>query len=87
MTTETNHAQKFTVSVPRYLYEEAERERVRLGMSRSDFVASLYRSYLREAERERKIARYKAAYERLPASPEEDALTQESTELMLTGPT
>jgi hypothetical protein len=51
-------------------------------MSRSEFVAGLYRSYLRDAERQQRIDRYREAYLRVPPGSEEDALTTESMELL-----
>jgi metal-responsive CopG/Arc/MetJ family transcriptional regulator len=69
---------KFTVGIPETLYELGEEERVRAGVSRSQYVANLYRAHLREVARQEKIARYAAAYGSLPATPEEDALTSMS---------
>ncbi len=75
-------AHKFAISVPEYLFQQGEREREQLGISRSEYVARLYRKRLCDLERERKIARYAAAYGRMPATPEEDTLTNASMELL-----
>ena len=66
---------KFTVGIPETLYELGEAERGRIGVSRSQYVANLYRAHLRDVARQDKIARYAAAYASHPATPEEDSLT------------
>jgi metal-responsive CopG/Arc/MetJ family transcriptional regulator len=62
---------RVTISLPAWLYERGEEERTRDGLTRSEFVARLYRRYLEElAERER-VKRYAAAYARQPQTKEE----------------
>jgi hypothetical protein len=62
----------------------AARQRARI--SRSEYVASLYREHQRALRREAKIARYTPAYREHPATPEEDALTVTSMGLLAAEP-
>src|SRR4029077_13902466 len=73
---------KFTVGIPERLSELGEEERVQLGVSRSEYVANLYSAHLRELALREKIARYPAAYAKMPATPEEDELTALSEEVL-----
>jgi phage gp46-like protein len=57
---------KVTISLPTDIYRRGEEERTQRGLSRSEFVANLYREHLRQAEQEARIARYAAAYARHP---------------------
>jgi metal-responsive CopG/Arc/MetJ family transcriptional regulator len=73
---------RFTVSLSADLFERGERERRRRHERRSEFVARLYRRYLQEIEEQDRVARYAAAYRKLPETPEERWLVQQSlTEL------
>lgn len=71
--------------IPQPLFEQGERERKELGISRSEFVAALYRAHLKDVARREKIARYREAYGRFPPTSEEDALTSMSLDVMATG--
>jgi metal-responsive CopG/Arc/MetJ family transcriptional regulator len=87
MTAREKRAHKFAVSIPATLFERGEVERERLGISRSEYVASLYREHQRTRRREEKIARYRVAYAEHPITPEEDALTTESMAVLASEPT
>lgn len=77
-----SRVRRITVSLPSELFERGERERRKRHERRSEFVARLYRRYLDEiAERER-VARYAAAYEKVPEAPEEQWLADESTAVL-----
>ncbi|MBV9282887.1 MAG: hypothetical protein JOZ41_22660 [Chloroflexi bacterium] len=80
------HVTKVTVSIPSYLYDWGEEERTRRYLSRSAFVANLYRRYCDELEAERRAARYAAAHAQLPETPEEQVLTVASMDLLATEP-
>ncbi|HEV7465727.1 MAG TPA: hypothetical protein VGP96_05480 [Candidatus Dormibacteraeota bacterium] len=62
----TTTTTKVTISLPTDVYRRGEEERTRRGLSRSEFVANLYREHLRQTEHEARIARYAAAYARHP---------------------
>ncbi len=64
------------------LFEKGEQERAKRHISRSEFVASLYREYLHKVEEEERVRRYAAAYAKLPSTEEEEALTVASMELL-----
>ena len=83
-----NHmrVEKVTISIPADLFAWGEEERARTHMSRSEFIANLYRRYHDELEMERRIARYKAAYAKLPETDEERALTEMSMQLLAAEP-
>jgi phage gp46-like protein len=57
---------KVTISLPTDVYRRGEEERTRQGLSRSEFVANLYREHLRHAADKARIARYAAAYAEHP---------------------
>jgi metal-responsive CopG/Arc/MetJ family transcriptional regulator len=78
----SSRARKVAISLPEDLYEEGERERQELGMSRSEYIASLYRTHQEERKLQQKIERYSAAYAQTPASAEEDALTESSERVL-----
>lgn len=62
----TTTTTKVTISLPTDIYKRGEEERMRRGLSRSEFVANLYREHLRQAEHEARVARYAAAYANHP---------------------
>ena len=66
-------AKKVTVSIPADLFARGEEERERRQISRSEFVAELYRRHLQAIEEERRVARYAAAYAKQPVTEEERA--------------
>jgi metal-responsive CopG/Arc/MetJ family transcriptional regulator len=70
---------KVAISIPDDLYAWGEQERERLGISRSEFVARLYREHMRRVEHDARVARETAAYSRQPYTEEEDAWTEEAT--------
>lgn len=69
------HAERFSASIPDYLYSWGEQERERRGLNRSEFVAYLYQRLFDEVEHERRKAQYSAAYARFPVTEEEEALS------------
>lgn len=73
---------RITISLPNDLFERGERERRRRHERRSEFVARLYRRYLDEIAEHERVARYAAAYARVPETPEEHWLTDESMGLL-----
>lgn len=73
---------RFTVSIPASLYEQMEHERLALGLTRSEYIAQLCRAHLKDIDRQQRIARYREAYARVPPTPEEDALTELSEQLL-----
>lgn len=78
--------ERLTISLPADLFAWGEQERASRHISRSQFVADLYRRYRDEIERERRIARYSAAYSAMPATEEENALTEASMDLLFNDP-
>lgn len=70
------------MSLPAELFERGENERLRRHERRSEFVAGLYRRYLDEVEEQERVARYTAAYARLPETPEERWLVERSREVL-----
>jgi hypothetical protein len=78
----SSRAHRFTVTIPASLYEQGEQDRHALGLSRSEYVAALYRDHLNGIARQQKIARYREAYAHQPPTPEEDALTELSEQLL-----
>jgi metal-responsive CopG/Arc/MetJ family transcriptional regulator len=75
-------AERVTVSLPRDLFEWGEGERRRTQVSRSQFVADLYRRYRGALEERRRVARYAAAYGKVPATDTEDYLTERSGDVL-----
>lgn len=69
---------RVTVSLPAELFAWGEKERARRKVSRSAFVADLYRRQLEELEEEQRIARYAAAYRKQPETEEERAWAEGS---------
>lgn len=69
---------RVTISLPEELYDRGERERHRRNEGRSEFVARLYRRYLDDVEEQERVARYTAAYARVPETDEERWLEEES---------
>lgn len=69
---------RFTVSLPGDLFSRGEAERVKHQISRSEFVASLYRRYLDDLEERERVARYAAAYAAQPETDEERAWAEAS---------
>lgn len=76
-------AERITISLPKDLYEWGEFERQRARISRSQFVADLYRRYREALEERRRVARYAAAYAKTPSTEAEDYLVSRSAELLL----
>jgi metal-responsive CopG/Arc/MetJ family transcriptional regulator len=76
---------RVTISLPADLFARGEEARVLCRMSRSAFVAQLYQRYLDELEEEGRVARYRAAYAALLATPEEESLTEASMDLLARG--
>ena len=64
-------ARKVTVSIPADLFSWGEQERAKQEITRSAFVASLYRHCLEEAAARERLARYAAAYARQPQGADE----------------
>jgi metal-responsive CopG/Arc/MetJ family transcriptional regulator len=81
-TRSSRHAERFTVSLPRHLYETGEEIRTRRGWNRSEFVAYLYERFLEDIEREDRLARYAAAYGQMPETESEKALTELSMDVL-----
>ena len=75
-------AERVTVSLPRDLFEWGEGERRRAHVSRSQFVADLYRRYRDGVEERERVARYAAAYGATPTTEAEDYVTRRSVELL-----
>jgi metal-responsive CopG/Arc/MetJ family transcriptional regulator len=69
---------RVTVSLPADLFAWGEKERARRKVSRSAFVADLYRRQLEELEKEQRVARYAAAYGKQPETEEERAWAEGS---------
>lgn len=81
-TTDDAHVARMTVSLPADLFARGEKARVGDGISRSAFVAQLYRRYLDDLDEEERVARYRTAYAALPVTAEEQALTEASMDLL-----
>jgi hypothetical protein len=81
-TPQSQHSQRFTVSVPRYLFEIVEHERELLHMGRSGFVAALFGQFHEQQEKLRRAHRYRRAYGEHPLSSEEESLSDYSTEVL-----
>ena len=81
MTTSTATT-KMSVSLPTELYKRGESERTHRGLSRSEFVAALYREHLRRVDDEARVARYAAAYARQPETDAERVWTDMSIRAM-----
>jgi metal-responsive CopG/Arc/MetJ family transcriptional regulator len=62
---------RVTISLPAWLYERGEEERARERLTRSEFVARLYREHLDEIAEQERVKRYAAAYARQPETKEE----------------
>jgi hypothetical protein len=71
----TSRVHKLTVGIPETLYALGEEERARLGESRSQYVANLYRAHFKNVRRQEKIARYSVAHASMPPTSGEDMLT------------
>lgn len=71
-----SHAERFSVSIPDYLYEWGERKRTELNLNRSEFVACLYQRFMDEVEFQERRERYVAAYAREPETAAEQALSE-----------
>jgi metal-responsive CopG/Arc/MetJ family transcriptional regulator len=78
----SSRVRRVTVSLPAELFERGENERRRRQERRSEFVAGLYRRYLDEVEERDRVARYEAAYARLPETREERWLVERSREVL-----
>jgi metal-responsive CopG/Arc/MetJ family transcriptional regulator len=74
----TRRSRRVTVSLPADLFERGEDERRKRHERRSEFVARLYRRYLQEVDEQDRAARYAAAYGKLPETPEERWLVEQS---------
>jgi metal-responsive CopG/Arc/MetJ family transcriptional regulator len=75
--------ERVTITLPKELFAWGEEERRRRHQSRSQFIASMLRLQHDELERSRRLDRYRAAYSAMPSTPEEDAVTEASTRLLL----
>jgi metal-responsive CopG/Arc/MetJ family transcriptional regulator len=73
---------RVTVSLPADLFERGEDERNKLREGRSQFVAGLYRRYLQQVDERERAARYAAAYGKLPETPEERWLVEQSVDAL-----
>jgi metal-responsive CopG/Arc/MetJ family transcriptional regulator len=69
---------KMSISLPTELYKRGESERTHRGLSRSEFVAALYREHLHRVDEEARVARYAAAYARQPETDAERVWTDMS---------
>jgi metal-responsive CopG/Arc/MetJ family transcriptional regulator len=77
-------SRRVTVSLPADLFERGEDERRKHHERRSEFVARLYRRYLQEIDEQERVARYAAAYAKLPETPEERWLVDQSISALTT---
>jgi metal-responsive CopG/Arc/MetJ family transcriptional regulator len=82
MKTGDSRVKKVTISLPAQLFVRGEQERAEQQVSRSEFVAALYRQHFDRIEKERRIAQYTAAYAADPATPAEQTLTEASMALL-----
>jgi hypothetical protein len=76
---------KVTISLPTDIYRRGEEERRERGLSRSEFVANLYREHLRQAEHEARVARYAAAYAEHPEATDDLAWVTDAGAAALAG--
>jgi metal-responsive CopG/Arc/MetJ family transcriptional regulator len=67
---------KVAISVPTDTYDAVERARARLGLSRSEVVATALRDWLQGLEADATRKRYVAGYLRVPESGELDDATR-----------
>lgn len=81
-----SRVKKVTISLPAHLFAWGEQERTEQQISRSEFVAALYRQHFDRVEKERRSARYTAAYAADPATQAEQALTEASMALLADEP-
>jgi metal-responsive CopG/Arc/MetJ family transcriptional regulator len=79
-----SHSRRVTVSLPADLFERGEAERRKRHERRSEFVARLYRRYLQEMDEQDRVARYAAAYKKVPETPEEHWLVEQSVAALST---
>jgi len=77
------HSERVTISLSGDLLRQIEQERMRLGLGRSEFLATVVRVYIAEQEKQRRIQRYREAYKAQPLSAEEAALADHAAELLL----
>ena len=77
-------AARVTISLPRELFDWGERQRAHV--SRSEFVADLYRRYRETVEERRRVARYATAYGKVPTTEAEDYLTERSAGVLFGDP-
>lgn len=77
------HSERVTISLSGDLLRQIEQERMRLGLGRSEFLATVARIYIAEQEKQRRIQRYREAYKAQPLSAEEEALADHAAELLL----
>src|SRR5438046_2681285 len=75
-------AQRVTISLPAGLFASGEAERRRRNLSRSEYVAQLYREHLEAHEIKARIARYSAAYEAQLPDGAEDAVVGAAMEAL-----
>jgi metal-responsive CopG/Arc/MetJ family transcriptional regulator len=71
-------AKKVTVSIPADLFAWGEQERARQDLTRSEFVATLYRRRLEELAEQERLERYAAAYARQPETAEEHCWAEDA---------
>jgi hypothetical protein len=74
---------KFTISLPTALFEMGEREREQLGLSRSAYIAELYRTHLRLHNQELLLREYESAYRGQPDTDEELAFADAAAKELL----
>lgn len=79
-------SRKFTISMPADLFAAVERERRAARRSRSQLLADVYRHHLEQRREQERVARTAAAYARHPVTPEEEWLTEASSELLFADP-
>lgn len=77
------HSERVTISLSGDLLRQIEQERMRLGLGRSEFLATVAVIYVAEQEKQRRIQRYREAYKAQPLSAEEAALADHTAELLL----
>jgi metal-responsive CopG/Arc/MetJ family transcriptional regulator len=75
---------RVTVSLPADLFAWGEKERARRKVSRSAFVADLYRRQLEELEEGQRVARYAAAYSKQRETEDEHAWAEGSAHALAT---
>lgn len=64
-------AKKVTISIPADLFAWGEQERTKRDVTRSEFVATLYRQSRDDCIARERLARYAAAYAKQPMTDEE----------------